>query len=115
MPPLRFVVLTLTMLPALALAASTPATKAAAPKTAASAPKTAAPKAPASEDPYQWLEDVTGDRAMTWVQGQNKVSSAELTSTPEFEAMRSRFLTILNSNARIPAVAKIGDRYYNFW
>jgi prolyl oligopeptidase len=73
-----------------------------------------APAAPA-DDPYRWLEEVNGTRAMAWVQEQNKVSTAELTTLPEFEALRSRFLTILNSDARIPAVTKYGDLYYNFW
>src|SRR6266705_1082046 len=29
--------------------------------------------------------------------------------------LEERFLSILNSNERIPYVSKIGERYYNFW
>jgi prolyl oligopeptidase len=71
--------------------------------------------APASADPYLWLEDVTGQKSMDWVKQQNAVSTKELTESPDFKALDERFLKIVNSDARIPAVTKYGDRYYNFW
>ena len=77
----------------------------------------AAPAAPAASatDPYLWLESVTGKKALDWVEHQNKVSTAELAQSKEFTDMRERFLSILNSNEKIPFVGKMGDRYYNFW
>jgi hypothetical protein len=66
-------------------------------------------------DPWQWLEDVTGKRALSWVERQNKESTGELAGSPEFKALDTRFLDILNSEEKIPYVAKIGDGYYNFW
>ena len=37
---------------------------------------------PAQEDPYLWLEEVTGDKALAWVKAQNERSLKEL-GTPE--------------------------------
>ena len=50
-----------------------------------------------SADPYLWLEDVTGERAMEWVKGQNAISTRELAGTADFAAMRGRLLAIMNS------------------
>ncbi len=70
---------------------------------------------PPPDDPALWLEDVTGPQAMDWVTQQNTRSTAALAGSPEFKAMDERFLTILDSNARIPFASKIGAYYYNFW
>lgn len=70
---------------------------------------------PAGDDPYAWLEDVTGDKALGWVREQNTKSETELASTPEFKQLEADILAILDSDAKIPAVEKIGDHYYNFW
>ena len=66
-------------------------------------------------DPYLWLEDVTGDKALDWVRAQNAVSQKALTTDPVFEPLRKDLRAILDSDARIPAIEKIGDFYYNFW
>src|SRR5690348_6432110 len=68
-----------------------------------------------SEDPYLWLEDVTAQRSLDWVREQNAVSTKELESSPAFEPIRTRLLSILDSQERIPYVAKHGAYYYNFW
>ena len=67
------------------------------------------------DDPYLWLESVDAPRSMAWIKAQNKVSIAELASSPSFKAMDKRFLAILDAETRIPYVAKHGDRYYNLW
>jgi prolyl oligopeptidase len=69
----------------------------------------------AEEDPYLWLEDVTGDKPLAWVREQNAQSTRELEAAPNFEATRARLLSILDSKAKIPYVAKHGAYYYNFW
>ena len=46
---------------------------------------------------------------------QNAVSTNELESTPDFETIRNRLLSIMDSKERIPYVAKHGRWYYNFW
>ncbi len=71
--------------------------------------------APADDDPYLWLEDVLGAKPLEWVKQENVKSTGELAGTPEFKALQERFLKILDSKDRIPAVSKIGDEYYNFW
>jgi len=66
-------------------------------------------------DPYLWLEDVGGDKALSWVKEQNAVALAELQAQPAYPAIHARLKTILNSKERIPFVTKHGDYYYNFW
>ena len=68
-----------------------------------------------TDDPYQWLEDVTGNKALDWVRAQNVDSQAALTTDPAFATLRDDLRTILDSDARIPVVDKHGDYYYNFW
>ncbi|MHC4621622.1 MAG: prolyl oligopeptidase family serine peptidase, partial [Planctomycetota bacterium] len=69
----------------------------------------------AEQDPYLWLEDVSGERALDWVRQQNAVSRKELQGSAEFEGLRERLLAILNSKERIPMVSKAGHYLYNFW
>ncbi|MEO5629084.1 MAG: prolyl oligopeptidase family serine peptidase [Thermomonas sp.] len=67
------------------------------------------------EDPYAWLEDVTAERSMDWVRARNARTEAELAGTPEFKEMETAIRAIMDSDAKIPDVEKIGDYYYNFW
>ncbi|AWV06169.1 prolyl oligopeptidase family serine peptidase [Marilutibacter maris] len=69
----------------------------------------------ALNDRYQWLEDVTGDKPLDWVRSENARTEAELAATPGFKSLESDVRTILDSDAKIPGVQKIGDHYYNFW
>lgn len=68
-----------------------------------------------TDDPYLWLENIDGERAMEWVQSQNARSTGILRQVPEFEPIRERFLEIYNSRERIPYVSIHGDSLYNFW
>ncbi len=72
-------------------------------------------EATTSDDPWQWLEDVTGDKALDWVRARNKVSQAALETDPSFAKLKSDLLAILDSDARIPMVSKRGEFLYNFW
>ncbi len=90
----------------------TPKTPEAPPPVAATAPD-AAP-APV-EDPYLWLEDVTGEKALAWVKRQDERSTAELEAVPGFAELKKRFLAILDSKDKIPWLSKRGRYYYNFW
>jgi prolyl oligopeptidase len=67
------------------------------------------------DDPYQWLEDVLGERAINWVKERNALAQRKLEADPRFEPLREDLLAILDSDARIPMVSKRGDYYYNFW
>ena len=66
-------------------------------------------------DPNLWLEDVTGEKALTWVKAQDEITKKELKAVPGFEALRVRLLSIYDSKEKIPYVTKGGAYYYNFW
>ena len=68
-----------------------------------------------ADDPYQWLEDVTGDKPLSWVRAQNAKTDAALGSSPGFKRIEAGIREVLDSDAKIPGVQKIGDWYYNFW
>ncbi len=67
------------------------------------------------DDPFLWLEDVTGEKPLEWVRARNAESTGALAASPDFAAVESRIRSILDSKDRIPMVTKIGDRFYNFW
>ena len=60
-------------------------------------------------DPYLWLEDVAGARALDWVAAQNHRSTALITRDPAFEPLREQIRAILDSRDRIPYVRRMGD------
>lgn len=68
-----------------------------------------------AEDPFLWLEDVTGEQALDWVRAQNARSTVELANSEEFETLHARLLAIMDSQEKIPYVAKYGEWFYNFW
>ncbi|MBO0681462.1 S9 family peptidase [Mycolicibacterium sp. S2-37] len=68
----------------------------------------------ASQDPYLWLEDVTGDDALAWVRQHNEPTLADL-GGDRFEQLRTEALEVLDTDARIPYVRRRGDHLYNFW
>ncbi|HEY2254190.1 MAG TPA: prolyl oligopeptidase family serine peptidase [Variovorax sp.] len=68
-----------------------------------------------NDDPYGWLEDVTGDDALAWVRERNAETDGRLATTPAFAQLQTDIRAVLDSDARIPGVQKIGDLYYNFW
>ncbi|MCX7700424.1 MAG: prolyl oligopeptidase family serine peptidase [Gemmataceae bacterium] len=68
-----------------------------------------------TDDPFLWLEDVTGKRALEWVKARNAISTAELAESEEFKQLYDRLLKILDSKDRIPFISKQGPYYYNFW
>jgi len=75
----------------------------------------AAPEAAATTDPYLWLEDVHAERPMEWVKQQNAITAQRFVDTPTFGPMRDRILEVLDSDARIPYVNRMGGYLYNFW
>ncbi|WP_027943158.1 prolyl oligopeptidase family serine peptidase [Amycolatopsis taiwanensis] len=69
----------------------------------------------ADEDPYLWLEDVTGERALTWVRARNAETVGELTGGERFERLRAELREVLDADDRIPYVRRRGEFFYNFW
>ncbi|KAF1721563.1 prolyl oligopeptidase family serine peptidase [Pseudoxanthomonas wuyuanensis] len=68
-----------------------------------------------ADDPYAWLEEVEGAKQLEWVKALNAKAEAEIAATPEFKRLEADIRAILDSDAKIPGVQKIGDYYYNFW
>ena len=78
----------------------------------------AAMAAEAPQDPYLWLEDVTGDEALDWVRARNEPTKSEFcdgASAEDFERMRTEALEVLDTDARIPYIRRRGEYLYNFW
>ncbi len=69
----------------------------------------------AQADPYLWLEDVEGERALEWVEGQNATTVGRLAGHAAYQPIFDRALSILDSDDRIPFPSIMGDRLYNFW
>ncbi len=69
---------------------------------------------PSDDDPYLWLEEVTGDEALDWVRARNEPTLAQLCDD-EFERMRIEALEVYDTDARIPYVGRRGEYLYNFW
>ena len=74
---------------------------------------TTAPTADA--DPRLWLEDVEGDDALAWVRERNAQTTSTLAAPEEFTSTQAALRGVLDSDAKIPDVSKIGDHLYNFW
>ena len=68
-----------------------------------------------ADDPFLWLEDVLGERALAWVRARNAHSQALLQARPEYEPIRAGLLEVMNAKARIPQVTRRGDFFYNLW
>ncbi len=66
-------------------------------------------------DPYIWLEDVQGEKALEWVEAQNEKSLARLESDPRFKTIRADAAKILTATDRIPYASYVAGEMYNFW
>src|SRR5690606_40466807 len=62
----------------------------------------------APDDPYLWLEDVTGDDALCWVLARNAVTTATYTDRPRDAALRDEIREALDADDRIPYVRRRG-------
>ena len=67
------------------------------------------------DDPYLWLEDIEGDRALDWVREQNARSQAVLEGDPRFEQLHADALALANNRDRLPLGAVREGYLYNFW
>ncbi len=76
---------------------------------------TSAALADENADPYLWLEDVEGERAISWALEQNQVSTKAIEAVPEFETMFQDFVAIYNNPLKIPSVSIRGGYLYNYW
>ena len=67
------------------------------------------------QDPYLWLEDVQGDKALAWVRERNALTEKRLLAQPGFAATENAIREVLDSREQIPAVSRRGDWFYNLW
>jgi prolyl oligopeptidase len=78
-------------------------------------PQPASTDGQVTDDPFLWLEDIHGARAMDWVKTENAKTTKQFVGNAEFDKTRGSILEVLDSDARIPAVSRMGDHLYNFW
>ena len=67
------------------------------------------------QDPYLWLEDVSGERALHWVRERNAQARQQLEGGSDFASSRTQIRDVLDSAARIPQISRRGDWVYNLW
>ncbi|WP_298158669.1 prolyl oligopeptidase family serine peptidase [Brevundimonas sp.] len=67
-------------------------------------------------DPYLWLEEVEGDRAMAWVNEHNTRSLGVLQGDPRYDGLHEQALALVQARDRIPAPGFTHDGHIdNFW
>jgi prolyl oligopeptidase len=66
-------------------------------------------------DPFLWLEDVEGGKALDWVREQNARTLAELEADPRYPGLHDAALKIVTAQDRIPYPRLLGDALANFW
>jgi prolyl oligopeptidase len=69
----------------------------------------------AADDPYLWLEEIEGDRALAWVREQNARSLAVLEGDPRYAQLHADALALATSRDRLPTGDLRDGYYYNFW
>ena len=68
-----------------------------------------------TEDPFLWLEDVEGEKALAWVHEQNARSLALLEADPRYQKLYDTVLAIITAEDRIPYPVFLGTGISNFW
>ncbi len=66
-------------------------------------------------DEFLWLEDVSGERALTWVHAQNAKTKAVLEGDARYARFRDEALAVLTANDRIPTPQFRAGGIDNFW
>jgi prolyl oligopeptidase len=66
------------------------------------------------DDPYLWLEEIDGERALVWVEAQNAAILARF-GDARFAADRDTLAAIFDRRDNIPLIARRGTRVFNFW
>ena len=100
------------------LLASTSLTSVSMAQTPASSPAPASGGFATSDatDPYLWLEEVEGERAMEWVKAHNERTFAVLQGDPRYETLHQQALEIVQAQDRIPSPGFTHDGHIdNFW
>lgn len=89
---------------------------AAAPLLALLAAPLVAAAAPSGSDPYLWLEDIHGKKALDQVEKWNAATSTTLEAMPGYEADRQKALSILTDESQIAGPDEVlGETVTNVW
>ena len=76
----------------------------------------AAAQAPSdTDDPFVWLEELEGARALDWVKAENAKTLPVLEQDPRFAGFYADGIRIGEAKDRIPLPTIIDGRVYNFW
>jgi prolyl oligopeptidase len=73
------------------------------------------PAATATDDPNLYLEEMSGQRALAWVEKENARSLGVLKGDARFEPFHQDALKIVNATDRIAYPGLIGHDVYNYW
>jgi prolyl oligopeptidase len=71
-----------------------------------------------ADDPFKWLEDVEGDKALGWVKAENARSLPVLQNDPRYKGLYDDALAIVTSRDRIAMVGFAGPndaQLRNYW
>lgn len=74
-----------------------------------------APAPAPADDPYVWLEDWSGPRAMQWVEAENQATVATLQRDRRYKAFYEQALAIASAKDRIAMPSLIDGRVFNLW
>src|SRR5262245_20672888 len=66
------------------------------------------------DDPYLWLEEIDGSRALEWVEARNRATLARF-GHARFAADRDLLTAILDRPDRIAVVTRRGPHLHDFW
>ncbi|WP_158918228.1 prolyl oligopeptidase family protein [Caulobacter sp. S45] len=74
-----------------------------------------AQEAPGGADPFQWLEEIHGAKALAWVEQQNQRTAGRLETDPRYETFRKQALALFTAEDRIPTPEFRADGVDNVW
>jgi prolyl oligopeptidase len=68
------------------------------------------------DDPYTWMEEIEGARALDWAKAENDRSLPQLQNDPRYAGLYADALKIATAKDRIPSVSFAGDgSFRGFW
>src|ERR1035438_9717684 len=70
---------------------------------------------PGPEDPFLWLEDIHGARAIEWVKAQNAKATDRLQADADYRTDYDAILKVLDATDRIPFGNLDHNFVFNFW
>jgi len=68
------------------------------------------------DDPYTWMEEIEGARALEWAKAENARSLPQLQNDPRYAGLYADALKIATAKDRIPGVGFAGDGHlWDYW